>query len=117
MNRPRVEGETSGRYQALDELKQTPSFALLHFPAMKRRDLLKALPAIAAVSPMNNKATASFFAVPADRKVIAFVNADAAIPLVDMLSKMKFPVEVTICPIRVPEGKTIDDVVRMYEIH
>jgi len=90
-------------------------FAAERASLMFLQDLLKALPAIATVSPMNNKATASFFAVPSDRKIIAFVNIDAAIPP-DMFAKIKFPVEVTICPIRVPEGKTIDDVIRIYEL-
>ena len=66
---------------------------------------------------MNNKAMNSFFAIPTDRKIIAFVNTDAALPLMKILSEIKFPVEVTLCPISVPEGKTIDDVVRLYEIH
>jgi hypothetical protein len=81
---------------------------------MKRRDLLKAIPAIATSSSFS-RPTASFFAIPAGRKVIAFVNADV-IPA-DMFAKIKFPVEVIICPISVPEGKTIDDVIRVYEIH
>lgn len=85
---------------------------VLPFPAMKRRDLLKALPAI-AVATRNGKPLASLFAIPADRKVIAFVNANVIAP--DIFADIKFPVEVTICTISVPEGKTIDDVIRIYE--
>jgi len=42
-------------------------FAAERASLMFLQDLLKALPAIATVSPMNNKATASFFAVRSDQ--------------------------------------------------
>jgi hypothetical protein len=75
---------------------------------MKRRDLLKAMPASAKIP-----SSALFFAVPNDRKVIAFVDVSAEL-LLDVVRKTKLPVEVTVVPVRVPEGKTIDDAVRLY---
>jgi len=50
----------------------------------------------------------------AGRRYVVFVNTD----LIDFerFSSRKFPKEVVaILPIRIPEGKTIDDAIRMYE--
>ena len=82
---------------------------------MNRRDLLKAIPAIAiSTDNLSGKQTSAFFKLPADGKVIAFVNVDA-MPL-EQFAKIKLPVEVTLCPISVPEGQTIDDVIRIYDL-
>jgi sulfur carrier protein ThiS len=87
----------------------------VRFSAMKRRDLLKALPAIATTS-LNGRQAAAFFNLPADHKVIAFVNADV-IPT-EIFAKLKFPegIDLTVCPVRIPKGQTIDDFIRVYEI-
>jgi hypothetical protein len=71
------------------------------------------MPAVAAAT-LDGRPSASFFAIPSDRKIVAFVNVDV-IPL-EMFAKIKFPVEVTLCPIRVPEGQTINDVIRIYDV-
>lgn len=80
---------------------------------MNRRDLLKAIPAMATLTD-HGKQQVKFFEIPADRKVVAFVNVDA-IPL-EQFAKIKLPLEVTLCPISVPEGQTIDDVIRIYDL-
>jgi hypothetical protein len=79
---------------------------------MKCRDLLKAIPASAKI-PASAPSSALFFGIPDNRKVIAFVDASAEL-LLNVVRKTKLPVEVTVVPVRVPEGKTIDDAVRLY---
>ena len=80
---------------------------MLHFPAMKRRMSLKAMPA--AIVP----GSSSIFTFPKNSKVIAFVDVSAEL-LLDVVRKIKLPVEITVVPVRVPEGKTIEDAVRLY---
>ena len=88
---------------------------MVHFTAMKRRDLLKLLPLTAiAKSSMFAKPQSAFFEIPEDRKVIAFVNQNAT--PIELFAKIDLPKNVILCPISVPEGQTIDDVIRMYEV-
>lgn len=82
---------------------------------MKRRDLLKALPAASiATAFLNGRPVTAAFEIPAGRKVIIFVNENV-IPF-DTFAKIKLPVEAILCPVRIPEGQTIDDAIRLYEM-
>jgi hypothetical protein len=81
---------------------------------MNRRDLLKAIPAV-TISHLvwNGKEAGAAVEIDPHRKVIFFVNENV-IPAYMVANALKdFHVEVVICPVRIPEGQKIDDVIRI----
>jgi hypothetical protein len=85
--------------------------------AMNRRELLKSLTA-APFSTMFINKRAAWFTSRIDRKVVLFLD-EAVFPL-DKAAEMaafwdkKLSLETTIIPVQVPEGKRIDEVVRVF---
>jgi hypothetical protein len=87
-------------------------------PAMNRRELLKGMTA-APFSTMFINKRAAWFTSPIDRKVVLFLDeavfpADKAAEMAVCWDK-KLSLETVIIPVTVPEGKSIDQVVRVFE--
>jgi len=94
------------------------SALLWYFLAMKRRDLLKALSAV-ALSPffLNGKEAGAHTNFAADRKCILFINT-TVIPIPDKFAESirgKLPEGTIVIPLAVPPGQTFADAIRIYQ--